>query len=98
MRSCGRTSCPILRLPPMFAFRIARRWRDMTSFRSVCQTSPECSLLSCCNLAQFIPVNSHCLLQTFEEAIEHLESGKFAATEEGPFRIFAVYSLPEVSK
>jgi hypothetical protein len=63
-----------------------------------CQTSPECSLLSCCNLAQFIPVNSHCLLQTFEEAKQHLESGKFDATEEGPFRIFAVYSLPEMSK
>lgn len=68
---------------------------DVVSF-SV-QTSPECSPLSCNNLAQSIPVNIHCLLQSFEKAKLELESGQFDSSEPGPFRIFAVYSLPEVS-
>jgi hypothetical protein len=58
------------------------------------QTSPECSPLSCNNLAQDIPVNAHCLLGTFEEAKAHLEAGRFDNSEPGPFRIFAVYSIP----
>jgi hypothetical protein len=61
------------------------------------QTSAECSVISCCNLAQFTPVNAHCLLETFDEAKAHLESGKFSDTEPGPFRIFAVYTLPGIA-
>jgi len=68
---------------------------DVVSFWS--QTSAECSPLSCNNLAQTLPVNLHCLLQTFEEAKSHLESGRFDGAEPGPLRIIAVYSLAEVS-
>jgi hypothetical protein len=68
---------------------------DVVSFWSL--TSAECSPLSCNNLAQTLSVNLHCLLETLEEAKSHLESGRFDGSEPGPFRIFAVYSLPEVS-
>jgi hypothetical protein len=68
---------------------------DVVSFRS--GTSAEHSPLSCNNLAEAIPVNPYCLLQTFEEARAYLESGRFHDSEPGPFRIFAVYSLPEIS-
>jgi hypothetical protein len=68
---------------------------DVVSFWS--QTAAECSPLSCSNLAQDVPVNRHCLLQSFDEAKSHLESGRFDDTEPGPFRIFAVYSLPNIS-
>jgi hypothetical protein len=56
-------------------------------------TSPECSPLSCCGLAEVIPTNSHCLFETFDEAKSNLVSGKFAGGEPGPYRIFAVYSV-----
>lgn len=55
-------------------------------------TNPECSPLSCNNLASEIKTNSHCLLESLKEAMESLESGKFAKCEPGPFRIFAVYT------
>lgn len=56
-------------------------------------TNPECSPLSCNHLASKIKTNSHCLLESFEEAKKDLESGKFAQSEPGPFRIFAVYTV-----
>ena len=56
-------------------------------------TNPECSPLSCNHLASEIKTNSHCLLETFEEAKESLESGKFDKSEPGPFRVFAVYTV-----
>jgi len=56
-------------------------------------TSPECSPLSCNGLASNIKTNLHCLLESFEEAKQHLEQGKFDNSEPGPFRIFAVYTL-----
>jgi hypothetical protein len=59
-------------------------------------TSPECSPLSCNNLAEKIPVNQHCLLESFDEAKQLLENSKFDNSEPGPFRIFAIYSSPEV--
>ncbi len=69
---------------------------DVVSFRV--QTSPECSPLSCNNLPRVL-VNSHCLLRSLDEAKSHLESGRFNDTcgEPGPFRIFAVFSLPDIS-
>jgi len=57
------------------------------------RTNPECSPLSCNHLASEIRTNSHCLLESFEEAEESLESGKFDKSEPGPFRIFAVYTI-----
>jgi len=56
-------------------------------------TSPECSPLSCNSLASAIPTNSHCLLDSLEEAKESLEAGRFEHAEPGPYRIFAVYTI-----
>lgn len=56
-------------------------------------TSPECSPLSCNSLAREIRTNSHCLLNSMEEAKKSLEEGQFDQGEPGPFRIFAVYRI-----
>ncbi|WP_228030758.1 hypothetical protein [Gimesia benthica] len=56
---------------------------------------PECSCLSCNHMAEIVPVNRHCLLQTFEEAYTLLSADVFKDCEPGPNRIFAVYSLIE---
>ena len=64
---------------------------DVVSFSG--QTSAECSPLSCNYVAQEIEVNEHCLLNTFEEAKQHLENGDFINSEPGPYRIFAVYTV-----
>jgi hypothetical protein len=56
-------------------------------------TSPECSPLSCNLLAAEIPVNEHCLFNTFEEAKEAIECGLFKNSEPGPYRIFAIYTV-----
>ena len=63
---------------------------DVVNFYA--RTSPECSLLSCNHMAETIPVNRHCLLASFDEAKNLLESGAFDNCEPGPYRIFAVYS------
>lgn len=55
---------------------------------------PECSPLSCNALAREIETNCHCLLDSFDQAKSLLEKGHFDNTEPGPFRIFAVYSVP----
>jgi hypothetical protein len=57
-------------------------------------SSPECSPLSCNSLASEIAVNSHCLFEAFEDAKSSLERGLFQNAEPGPYRIFAVYSVP----
>ena len=57
--------------------------------------SPECSPLSCNNLAARIRTNQHCLFSSFEDARARIEAGAFGPSEPGPFRIFAVYSLPD---
>ncbi|WP_210265767.1 hypothetical protein [Bradyrhizobium aeschynomenes] len=64
---------------------------DVVSFWA--RTTPECSPLSCCSVAGDVPVNSHCLFKTFDEAKEALERGVFDKTEPGPFRILAVYTV-----
>jgi len=55
--------------------------------------SAGCSPLSCNYLARKFPVNAHCLLDSFEQAKEALEAGRFNNSEPGPFRIFSVYSI-----
>jgi hypothetical protein len=65
---------------------------DVVSFSL--QNSPECSPLSCNGLARIIPVNRHCLLASFEEAVTSLEAGLFDDSEPGPFRVLTVYSVP----
>ena len=64
---------------------------DVTTFYT--GTVPECSPLSCNSIAQEVPTNKHCLLNSFDEAKRHLENGGFNNSEPGPYRIFAVYSL-----
>lgn len=55
-------------------------------------SSAECSPLSCNSLARELDTNEHCLLASFERAQALLEGGRFANTEPGPYRVFAVYS------
>ncbi|HSS96893.1 MAG TPA: hypothetical protein VLK33_07685 [Terriglobales bacterium] len=64
---------------------------DVANFTA--RTSPECSGLSCSNLASELPTNTHCLFASFSEAKTNLDNGSFNDSEPGPFRIFAVYSV-----
>jgi hypothetical protein len=57
-------------------------------------TNPQCSPLSCNGLAAEIETNEHCLLSSFEKAKQLLDEEKIKHCEEGPYRIFAVYSVP----
>ncbi|QNN78569.1 hypothetical protein IAE60_03775 [Pseudoxanthomonas mexicana] len=66
---------------------------DITSFWA--GAGPECSPLSCNYLARSIETNKHCLLPTFEAAVDVLESGAFKNAKPGPYRIVAVYSVAE---
>jgi hypothetical protein len=54
---------------------------------------PEHSPLSCNALAKEVPTNSHCLLDSFVEAENALNAGKFKGNDPGAQRIFAVYSV-----
>ena len=64
---------------------------DLVSF-SV-GTNPGCSPLSCNHLARAVETNQHCLLDSFEQAKQLLESENFKGVEPGPYRIFAVYAV-----
>lgn len=66
---------------------------DVVSFSA--GNDPECSPLSCNNLAAQTDVNSHCLFDSFENAKQALEQGLFEHAEPGPYRIFAVYKVEE---
>jgi hypothetical protein len=57
-------------------------------------TTAEHSPLSCNSLAAEVKTNRHCLLASFDEAEQLLTQGKFRNSEPGPYRIFAVYSVP----
>jgi hypothetical protein len=65
---------------------------DVVTFSA--RSSPECSPLSCNSLAKEVPVNEHCLLSSFDEALAALNRGVFNNSEPGPYRIFAVYTVP----
>ena len=64
---------------------------DVVTFST--ETNPGCSPLSCNHLATEMKTNSHCLLESFEETKQSLQSGKFDNSEPGPFRIIAVYTV-----
>jgi hypothetical protein len=64
---------------------------DVVNFTG--RSSPECSGLSCSNLAKELPTNSHCLFSSFAEAESLVSSGAFNNSEPGPYRIFAVHSV-----
>lgn len=61
---------------------------DVVSY--FCQTSSECSPLSCNHLAQERKVNRHCLLSNLDEAKGLIESGVLQDCEPGPYRIIEV--------
>lgn len=64
---------------------------DIVSFNA--NTSCECSPLSCNHLAESISVNEHCLLNSYEDALQLINSGKLHDCEPGPYRIFEVHSV-----
>jgi hypothetical protein len=88
-RFVPESSMPVQVVPP-----VSRELRgfDVVTFEA--GNLPECSPLSCNGLAAEIPVNEHCLLDSFEQAERLLSSGAFENSEPGPYRIFAVYSVP----
>jgi hypothetical protein len=63
---------------------------DVVTFYA--RNAPEHSPLSCNNLAETIPVNAHCLLESFDVARMLVDSAAFENSEPGPYRIFSVYS------
>ena len=64
---------------------------DVVSYSG--KTSPECSPLSCNDIAEAVDVNEHCLFSTLAAAKEAIESGVFEHAESPPWRIVAVYSV-----
>jgi hypothetical protein len=64
---------------------------DVVSFSM--GTNPECSPLSCNHVASRVKTNLHCLLESFKNAKQGLEAGRFDHSEPGPFRIYAVYTI-----
>lgn len=53
----------------------------------------ECSPLSCNHLAEDIKVNTHCLIDTYDEIELIIESGILKDCEPGPYRVFEVHSV-----
>jgi hypothetical protein len=80
-------------MPPSVVFPREKRLEGFDVVSFTLHTSPEHSPLSCNGLDKKIPVNQHCLFDTFEEAKNALESGLFTNCEPGPYRIFAVYTV-----
>jgi hypothetical protein len=64
---------------------------DVVTF--YCKNLPEHSPLSCNHLAQELPANRHCLLDSLQEAEAAVTKRVFNNTEPGPYRIFSVYSV-----
>jgi len=64
---------------------------DVVSF--YVKTNPECSPLSCNGVAEELHTNTHCLLNSFQDAETSLNDGKFRNAEPGPYRVFAVCSV-----
>jgi hypothetical protein len=63
---------------------------DVVVFGDFLEHSP----LSCNSIATELPVNRHCLFDTFETAKSAIDTGKFGkGCEEGIYKIFSVYEL-----
>jgi hypothetical protein len=62
-----------------------------------CRTSAECSPLSCNNMAREIVTNRYCLLDSFEVAQQLTDQRRFIHCEPGPYRIVAVFEVPNPS-
>lgn len=75
-----------------------KAWRGFDVVNYYCRSTPECSPLSCNNLAADLPVNRYCLLDSLQQAKKLLETGTFDNSEPGPFRMVAVWEVtPEKS-
>lgn len=63
---------------------------DVVVFGDFLEHSP----LSCNSIATELPVNRHCLFETFEAAKSAIDTGKFGkGCEEGIYKIFSVFEL-----
>ncbi len=60
-----------------------------------CGNSAECSPLSCNHMAEEIAANRYCLLDSFELAYELTDHRRFVHCEPGPYRIVAVFEIPQ---
>lgn len=72
------------------------RRRELLGFDVVTSRAgngPECSPLTCNDLASSLPVNGYCLFDSFEEAARSVEDGGFEKGEAGPYRFIAVYRV-----
>ncbi len=67
---------------------------DIVSFST--GNRPECSPLSCNHLCEIVETDEHCLLPSFERAMELVQSAAFDRVEPGPYRIFSVYELGQL--
>ena len=62
---------------------------DVVVFDDYLEHSP----LSCNSVAAALPVNSHCLLDSLDSALDAVNSGVFRGCEEGVYRIYKVSIL-----
>jgi hypothetical protein len=69
---------------------------DVVSYSA--QAAAECSPLSCNGCAGTLPVNVHCLFDSFDRARAAVEVGGFQHSEPGPYRIVEVSSLPDLDQ
>ena len=60
------------------------------SYGNTAESSP----LSCVRLAEKVPTNEHCLLDTLDDAQNTIEQNLEELHEPGPYRIIAVYTVP----
>ena len=60
---------------------------DVVVFGDYLEHSP----LSCNSVAEKLPVNTHCLFQTLEQAKDAMDAGHFNDCEPGIYKIYAVY-------
>jgi hypothetical protein len=66
---------------------------DVVTFWVENSPNPEHSPLSCNGVARELHANAHCLFETFDEALNAVNTGRFDGCERGALRIFAVYSV-----
>ena len=65
---------------------------DVASFHL--EANVDHSPLSCNGMADELPANAHCLLNSLSTAIDLLESDAFSECGDGPHRIIAVHECP----
>jgi len=80
--------------PPSQQCNVTLVGYDVVVFSDFLEHSP----LSCNHVANIVPVNSHCLFDTFEAAKKAIDTGVFAGrSEDGIYRIFSVSVVEPIS-